>query len=54
MKNNSKRSFDDYDDVIPGPRKTVQREKRRPLKNLKHAWEVHAQDFEDFDDFYGR
>jgi hypothetical protein len=53
MKNTNKR-FEDYDDVIPGPRRSIKEEKRRPVKNLKHAWEVHAQDFEDFDDFYGR
>lgn len=27
--------------------------KRRPLRNLKKAWESHLEDFDAVDDFYG-
>lgn len=52
--NNKKRHIDDYEDEIPGPRKSIREEKRRPIRNLKHAWQSHETDFEEYDDFYER
>lgn len=54
MKHNSKKRFEDFEDEIPGPRKTIREEKRRPVKNLKQAWQSHEDDFEEFDDFFSK
>lgn len=32
----------------------VVREKRRPIKNYKKAWEEHLDDYDEIDDFYSR
>lgn len=54
MKHNIKKRFDDFEDEVPGPRRTIKEEKRRPVKNLKQAWQSHEDDFEDFDEFFSK
>lgn len=54
MKHNIKKRHDDFEDEVPGPRRTIKEEKRRPVKNLKQAWQSHEDDFEEFDDFFSK
>ena len=54
MKNSkSIRAYEyDEDENGFGSRKNLQESKRRPIRNLKQAWQNHEQDFEDIDDFF--
>jgi hypothetical protein len=52
MKQNIKKRFDDFEDEVPVSRKIIREEKRRPVRNLKQAWQSHEDDFEDFDVFF--
>lgn len=53
-KKNHKHDKNDYDDLEEEynrpPRKSA--EKRRPIRNWRHAWEERQKDYDELDDFY--
>lgn len=51
------KQFDGYDEndiEDRRPSKTENLDHRRPVKNWKKAWSNHVEDYDEYDEFYGK